>query len=149
MYTIKVGNSLFGFSCESLIFWQKERITLLLSLKEWNALFALFKRAIRSCGLFLQGWFTFFFFKAKPKMWYKFLSQVFSFQFKKSESIFHNERRVKGRKSEEQKSKFPTLYIIYKSCATVPLKTGYSSPYLTSPLRGSNPSLQARLQTLP
>ena len=38
----RVGNSLFGFSCESLIFWQKEGIALSLFLKEQIALFAFF-----------------------------------------------------------------------------------------------------------
>ena len=45
----RVGNSLFGFLCESLIFWQKrELIALSLILKEQIALFALFVKSDKS-----------------------------------------------------------------------------------------------------
>ena len=44
----RVGNSLFGFSCESLIFWQKEGIALSLFLKEQIALFAFFIKSNES-----------------------------------------------------------------------------------------------------
>ena len=41
---VRVRNSLFDFSCQSLVFWQKERIALSLFLKQWISLFALFAK---------------------------------------------------------------------------------------------------------
>ena len=44
----RVGNSLFGFCCESLVFFTKKRANCMLFLKERMGLVAFFKRAIRS-----------------------------------------------------------------------------------------------------
>ena len=60
---VRVGNLLFGFSWELLIFWQKRA----------NCSFALF-------ALFVFLW------KQSQKMWYKFLCLVFSLIFQKEES---------------------------------------------------------------
>ena len=45
---IRVGTSLYGFSCESLIFWQKRVNRFFALSKERIALFTLFKRATRA-----------------------------------------------------------------------------------------------------
>ena len=85
----RVENSLFGFSCESLIFWEKKYwITLSLFLKvrivfsKRSALGALYKKAI--CSFKKSDSLSFVFIKAKPKrVIYIFR---FSFLFKKKES---------------------------------------------------------------
>ena len=86
----RVGNSLFGFSCESLVFWQKRA----------NHSFSLFKRANHSFG---TEWITFFALFRKANC---------SFKKKWQEQIpfhcsFYKERQEPN--SKEQKSEFPIL----------------------------------------
>ena len=61
-----VGNSLFGFLCESLVFWQKEQIAL--SLFFQIALFALFSKSDESQSLS-------FLYKSKAKSSFQFCLQ--------------------------------------------------------------------------